>query len=140
MKKLFGFMLWLPVACAPTLSGQLHGSSTNPWGPDARINITELNPIKKDPASHANYHNLVLLVDADGHFATREPLPAGEYLIEALVPGYASESQRLNLAVTNHVELSLKPLTSAPVRANQLNSTLEEGRGAGGATLAPPSL
>ena len=121
--------------CAPTLSGQLHGQG-QVFGPEARVNVT--------PLSHEGglkgTSTLVLSVRPDGSFGTNEDLPAGDCLIEALVPGFALSAVHVNLGEKKKVDLDLKPLPATPVRATQLLRGIEDGRGSGGANLAPPSL
>ena len=120
-------------ACAPTLAGQLHDPAGRPvTATDARVNITR---VTADAPG-----GVVAVVDDDGHFATDAELPAGDYLVEALVPGYAAASRRITLADHATVDLTLKPLPRAKTRATHANTAVDEGRGAGGALLMPPSL
>jgi len=108
--------------------------------PDARVNITNLTPHgKAAPAT------LVIAVARDGTFATRAELPPGDYLVEALVPGYTLASKRVQIGDDSsssdaHLTLMLKPLAQAKVTPIGVNTSVDEGRGAGGATLMPPSL
>ena len=83
---------------------------------------------------------MILSVGRDGRFQADEALPDGDYLIEALVPGYSLESQRVSVGKTKEVELTLKALDQAKPTAIGANLDGEIGRGAGGATLTPPQL
>lgn len=140
VKLVLSSLLVLTASCAPTLSGQLHAPVEGPFSDEARINVTELSAAPGASGAEVPLRTVILPVSSDGKFTTKEKLPPGEYLVEALVPGYAAQSQKINLAQTSRIELTLQPLPPAKVRAMHLNSGLEEGRGAGGATLTPPSL
>lgn len=134
MKTTLGLLLAL-TGCAPTVAGQLKG----PGGeivasPEARINIVSL------AGEGSEQKVVVTLVDSNGTFATSEELPPGDYLVEALVPGYAPASERVRLEDAGHIELTLKPLETLKAQAIGVNVGVDEGRGAGGATLTPPNL
>ncbi len=134
MKKAFGLLLAM-TGCAPIVAGQLKGPAGEiVTSPEARVNIVSL-------AGEGGEQRVVVApVDGNGRFATSEDLPAGEYLVEALVPGFQPASQRVKLEGAGQLELTLKPL--APLRAQAIgaNVGIDEGRGAGGATLTPPNL
>lgn len=133
------FFIWLSTSCAPTLSGQLQGSSGQPFGPDARVNITPLiEPVM--PKDSASNQTLVLKVQPDGKFSTDAKLPPGDCLIEALVPGYSLASIHVNIDSKNRVELKLRPLPPTSLRATQLPNGQQDSRGSGSANLAPPSM
>lgn len=121
--------------CAPTLAGQLKGPGGEVvTSPEARVNIVSLAP-------GADAQGVVVAeVDGDGAFATSADLAPGDYLVEALVPGYGLVSERVRVGETEKVELTLKPLPKAKTGAIGANTGLDAGRGAGGATLTPPSL
>jgi len=137
---------WLPglllvAGCAPTMAGRLTtqaGALVS--SPDARVNITSLTPHGADaPAA------LVVAVAGDGTFSTRAELPPGDYLVEALVPGYTLASKRVKIgddadSDDTRLTLTLKPLAQTKVSPIGVNTAVDEGRGAGGATLMPPSL
>ncbi|MEN9833962.1 MAG: hypothetical protein RL011_155 [Pseudomonadota bacterium] len=123
-------------SCAPSLAGKLHGHG-QVFGPDAKVNVTPLVA----SASGQRLSTIVLSVRPDGTFATEEKLPPGDCLVEALVPGFSVASTHVNLeAGGKKIDLDLKPLPRASLRASQIQRTIEDGRGAGGANLAPPSL
>ena len=130
------FFLFLP-ACAPTLAGQLKGADGEiVTSADARVNIVGLDGGEDGVATRV----VVVLVDGGGGFSTSEELPPGEYLIEALVPGYALASKRVRLGETDAVELTLAKVAETKTEAVRASSGLGAGRGGGGATLTPPSL
>ncbi len=123
-------------SCAPSLAGQLHGHG-QVFGSEAKVNIT---PLATEQATKG-HETLVLSVRPDGSFATNEDLPPGDCLVEALVPGFAIASTHINLADGHKkVDLDLKPLPKIPLRTGQITRSVDDGRGGGGATLAPPSL
>lgn len=135
MKRIMFFCL-LSSACAPTLAGQLKGpDGALVASPDARVNISSLGSDNAEPTS------LVIEVDSSGKFSTDAALTPGPYLVEALVPGYSPESKRVMLGETEGLEIQLKALpkkgkpTAVGARADA-----DQARGAGGATLTPPSL
>jgi hypothetical protein len=119
--------------CAPTLAGRLTTAEGEPVAAaDARVNVSSLD-------SDATF---VLPVDSSGKFAASDALPDGDYLVEALVPGYKIESQRITLGRgdTPTVELNLSPLEKTRAHATSANLEAPEGRGAGGASLTPPTF
>jgi hypothetical protein len=135
MKASLGLLLLL-TACAPTIAGQLKGPDGGiVAGPEARVNVVSLANGTEGEAK-----TFVAVVGDDGKFSLSEDLPAGEYLVEALVPGYAPASERVKLDEADHIELTLKPVGAAKAQAIGANVGVDEGRGAGGATLTPPSL
>ncbi len=128
--------LWSLSACAPTIAGQLKGPAGEVvTGPEARVNVVSL---AKGEGSEPQ--TFVAVVDGGGKFSLSEDLPQGDYLVEALVPGYAPASERVKLADAGHVELTLKPVGAVKAQAIGANIGVDEGRGAGGATLTPPNL
>lgn len=136
---------WLSVAiglmgCAPTFAGQLK----DPQGEvvtnsEARVNIISLAGAAEEGDAEGP-KVIVVEVDQNGGFATSESLPEGEYLIEALVPGYALQSQKVRLGETDLIDLTMTPVGAAKPKATSANMGLDAGRGGGGATLTPPSL
>lgn len=123
-------------ACAPTVAGQLKGPDGGiVAGPEARVNVVSLAG-----GETGETQTFVATVDDGGKFSLSEDLPAGDYLVEALVPGYEPASERVKLADAGHIELTLKPVGAAKTEAVGANASVDEGRGAGGAILTPPSL
>lgn len=123
-------------ACAPTLAGQLKGpGGTLVSSPDARVNISSLAPGDEAPAP------IVVAVDSSGKFATDAKLTPGPYLVEALVPGFSPESKRVMLGETEGLEIEMKALPKTPkAAAIGARADADQARGAGGATLTPPTL
>lgn len=135
MKACWLLLLSLP-ACAPTIAGQLKGPGGEiVTGPEARVNVVSLAN-----GDGSESQTFVAVVDDGGKFSLSEDLPAGDYLVEALVPGYAPASERVKLADAGHVELTLKPVGAVKAQAIGANVGVDESRGAGGATLTPPNL
>lgn len=123
-------------SCAPSLVGRLDGHGQI-FGPDAKVNITPLTA----NTSGQRVATIILSVKPDGTFATEEQLPSGDCLVEALVPGFAVASTHVNLNGSgNKIDLDLRPLPRTSLRASQIQRVIDDGRGAGGAHLAPPSL
>lgn len=119
--------------CAPTLAGRLTtGDGEAVASAEARVNV----------ASLSSEATVVLPVDASGKFAADLDLPEGDYLVEALVPGYKIESKRITLGSGDEpvLELRLSPLEKTRATATSANLEAPEGRGAGGASLTPPTF
>jgi hypothetical protein len=128
----------LSSACAPTLAGQLKDPGGEPvTAKDARVNVVRLDA--GDEATN-EATALSLEVDGSGGFSTRETLPPGRYLIEALVPGYALTSKQVDLADAGEVDLTLAPVGKVKAKTTRANTQLDAARGSGDATLTPPSL
>ena len=126
-------------ACAPSLAGQLRRSGGEVvTSHEARVNITPLDAPKDGAAESIGV--VVVAVDFEGHFATQDKLPKGSYLVEALVPGYVPQSKKIDLATNMTVDLTLTPIVAAKINATSANKHVGEDRGAGRATLTPPSL
>lgn len=129
-------LIWislLAAGCSPTLSGQLSTTSGEPISAsEARINVSSLS----------DDQSFILSVEKNGRFATRQDLSDGEYLVEALVPGYKIESTRIKIGPNSPTKLKLKlhPLERTRTRSTSANLDAPEGRGAGGATLTPPNF
>lgn len=132
--KTLGLLVFtgLLASCAPTLAGQLRGESGEPiTTKDARVNVAPLS---------GHEHALVLEVDETGHFTSDEDLTPGTYLVEALVPGYAVCSEKIELGKSQTVDLKLKPLAALKPGVIGTGTAGAAARGAGSATLTPPSF
>lgn len=121
--------------CTTTISGKV----TDPEGKnigfrDARVNVSRLTG--NDAAATAE----VLPVDDQGRFQTSRDLPAGRYLVEALVPGYRGNSVTIDLDGSQEVNLVVSPLAVPGVNSVDVHTELEVGRGTGAANLTPPHL
>ena len=131
MKKLW-FTLSL-VGCAPSLAGRLSSTSGEVVNVrDARVNVSGLD----------SEITMVLNVDGNGKFNAQDELPSGDYLVEALVPGYKIESKRVTIGEDSPapIDLKLTPLEKTQTRSTSANLDAPEGRGAGGASLTPPTF
>jgi hypothetical protein len=129
-------LVTLLTSCAPTLAGRLIGPGGEiVTSPDARVNVTSLaSAADAEPVIH------VTTVDSSGRFSTDEGLGDGEWLIEALVPGYAVSSARIKAPHKDELKLTLTPMPRSKAAPVGANPDVKAGRGAGGATLTPPQL
>jgi len=121
-------------ACAPTLAGVVKSTDgAIQVSPDARVNITSLVVV-------GERHITSVKVDERGKFSTRDPLPQGDYLIEALVPGYSVTSKKIRVGEKGDVTLLLQPVGQQKSTTIGVNLQGDQARGAGGATLTPPTF
>jgi len=135
MRCLALLLIVLVTGCATTISGVVKDAAGKPVNQaDARINITEL---RGDGGEGANQ---VLHLDAQGRFQSRSVLREGPYLVEALVPGYRSQSLTVEVKGSQQVELILSPATAPRASSVGANTEIEVGRGGGAASLTPPNL
>jgi len=136
-KQVWWLVFLMPLAaCAPTLAGHLKSPTGEVVStPEARVNISSLD------GDAANASILVVTVGSDGTFKTDADLKAGDYLVEALVPGYGLASTKVKVGADEpDVELTLTPLARPKTTAVGVNIKSDAGRGEGGATLTPPNL
>jgi hypothetical protein len=127
--------LALLASCTPTLAGKLVGPGGEMVAsPDARVNITPVDAVEGVSLS------VVAEVEADGTWSTRETLQDGAYVVEALVPGFRVQSEKVLLPGQRHVELKLVPVVAPKAAPIGANADIDLGRGAGGAELTPPQL
>lgn len=123
-----------PVGCVPTLAGIVKSTEGEMVvSSDARINITSL-------AAVGEKHMTSVKVDESGKFSTRDPLPEGDYLVEALVPGYGVTSKKIHIGQKGDVTLLLQPVSHQRSPGIGANLQGDQARGAGGATLTPPTF
>lgn len=123
--------LW---ACAPTLAGIVKSTEGEiVVSSEARVNITSLVPV-------GERHMTSLKVEQNGKFSTRDSLPEGDYLIEALVPGYGVTSKKIHLGHKSDVTLLLQPAGLQKSSTIGVNMQVDQARGAGGAILTPPTF
>lgn len=128
------------VACTPNLSGQLISTDGQlSVSRDAKVNVTRLDV---DSADAATVQPNVFIGDvgADGKFSVTLDVAEGEYLVEAVVPGYAVVSQRVNMADGQPITLQMIPVGNPKAGMIGTNMDADAGVGSGGATLTPPSL
>jgi len=123
-------------SCAPTLSGQLIGPGGEVVSsPDARVNIQSLStPAEGSAPTH------MTTVDGSGRFKSTAGLASGPWLVEALVPGYAVASKRIELPMSDELKLTLTPVGKTKASPVRVHEDVPVGRGAGGASLTPPQL
>ena len=126
-------------ACAPGLSGQLVSSDGMlAMAKDAKVNVTRLDV--GSGSEEAPTSVFIGDVATDGTFAVTLQAGEGEYLVEAVVPGYAVTSQKINLNDGNTVKMQIEPIGQPKASAISTNMGSETAIGAGGATLTPPKL
>lgn len=117
--------------CAPTISGNLLSTNGDViMSPEARVNIVPISSSEDEPQ--------VLEVGSEGEFKTTETLKKGFYLVEALVPGYAPISVKVDVQKSENILLKLSPAKKIKNGSFGYYDELDEGRGQGGATLVPP--
>lgn len=132
---LFLSLLALLASCAPTLSGQLMDDQGEPISAEnGRVNVLQLTNVKEQPVSH------VLRVDRTGSFESDRKLPAGSYLVEALIPGYKIESVRIDVDGSKELSFRLKKLSTLSPELVGSGQDVDPDKGAGGASLTPPKL
>lgn len=120
------------ISCAPTLAGNISTQSGNVIeSSEGRINITSLN--------NPDQNSMVVRIN-QGEWSTDSDLAPGDYLVEALVPGFRLMSQKITLGQTKKVSMILSPLSKTDPTAIGANLDADVGRGQGGATLTPPKL
>lgn len=125
--------LLLVTGCATSISGHLRtfeGGAV--YSDEARVNVVSLVDIEKEPQ--------VLKVEKDGYFKTNESLDKGQYMVEALVPGYKPMSIKLNVEKSESILLKLSPAKKVEKSTIKYHEDLDESRGQGGATLVPPMI
>ncbi len=122
-----GFLL---TSCTTTLSGTIVSSKKAAPFKNGKVNIMAL-----DSATPSQ----VVDISPNGEFRSVESLNEGVYLIEALVPGFKATSEKIKISESRVITLKLDPIdTNAQVFG--VNSSLELGRGEGGAKITPPEL
>lgn len=125
-------------ACAPGLSGQLVSSDGKlAVSSDAKVNVTRLDGAATDEPTVSVF---IGEVSSDGAFAVTLQAAEGEYLVEAVVPGYAVASQKINLNDGNTIMLQIEPVGKPKASTISTNMGADTAVGAGGATLTPPNL
>ena len=121
-------------SCVPTLAGVVKSTEGEiVVSPEARVNITSLVPV-------GERHMTSVKVEQNGKFSTRDPLPEGDYLIEALVPGYGVTSKKIHIGHKSDITLLLQPAGLQKSSTIGVNIQVDQARGAGGAILTPPTF
>jgi hypothetical protein len=128
---LLGLLL---TGCASAISGQVKNTSGDiVKHADARINVVRLDaPESPTP--------LILSVDEKGQFGSGSVLDDGSYIVEILVPGYKSSSQKVDLKGSKELSFTLVPLKTATTSSFKVQDERGSGVGEGGALLTPPQM
>ena len=133
MKRLLTIMILVMAGCTTTISGNLKDHAGQPiFSPDARVNISSLKGAELQEAQ-------VVRVERDGSFLSQDLKP-GQYLVEALVPGFLPESKSVTVDSDQSVVLELKEIETAKAGTIGTGHHVEFSRGSGGADLMPPNL
>jgi hypothetical protein len=120
-------------SCSTSISGKLRSFEGNAiYSNEARVNVVSLDSTELEPQ--------VLTVKEDGSFTTSESLEKGQYMVEALVPGYKPMSIKLNVEKSEDILLKLTPSKRVKKNSFKYHEELDESRGQGGATLVPPMI
>ena len=126
-------------ACVPGVSGKLVATEGSlAISKDAKVNVTRLDLTA--PADPESVQVFIGDVNPDGTFSVSLDATEGEYLVEAVVPGYAVSSQKIALADQKEVTMQLIPVGKPSASMIGTNMDADVGVGSGGATLTPPSL
>lgn len=124
-------------ACAPSLAGKIgadHGDLVIDQHAKVNVSCLTCSPL-------IDTSTIIAPVDAHGHYEVRAHLQDGDYLIEALVPGYRPVSRRMHIAASAVANFTLVRVShAARLKATPLNPDVNEAPGSGGVSLAPPNL
>ena len=131
-KRLPLIIAFLAAGCATKISGHLQSLKGTPvYSSEARVNIVNLTNINAEPQS--------LVVSKDGSFSTSEAITNGQYMVEALVPGFKPMSIKIQVSKSENILMKLSPSRSVKSSSFKYNDSLDQSRGQGGATLVPPA-
>jgi len=138
--RVFGLVLFLSLtSCAPGLKGKLVATEgVLAISKDAKVNVTRLD--RTSPADPEVMTVFIGDVKADGTFSVTLDASDGEYLVEAVVPGYSVSSRKIALSDQKSVTIQLVPVGKPSASMIGTNMDADVGVGSGGATLTPPSL
>ncbi len=126
-------------ACVSGVSGKLVATEgALAVSKDAKVNVTRLDVASVDDSDSAQV--FIGDVNLDGTFTVSIDASEGEYLVEAVVPGYAVSSQKIALADRKDLTMQLVPVGKPSASMIGTNMDADVGVGSGGATLTPPSL
>lgn len=122
-------------SCAHYISGQLIDSNGGVIvNQEARINIIHIK-------NGTNKFISVLKTNNKGKFSSSKNLPKGEYLIEALVPGYKIASKNIILEKSLNIILTLQPLTNSNLSPIfEIKDKEDPNKGIGNVNIMPPQL
>jgi hypothetical protein len=126
-------------ACVPGVSGKLVATEgALAVSKDAKVNVTRLDHASSDDSNFVPV--FIGDVNPDGTFSVSLDASEGEYLVEAVIPGYAVSSQKVTLADQKEVTMQLIPVGKPNASMIGTNMDADVGIGSGGATLTPPNL
>lgn len=129
----FGWLAFVALltSCATTLSGTVVSTQTGPATfKSGKVNIMSLD--NKIPPQ-------VVDISPGGEFKSIASLEDGVYLIEVLVPGFKTTSEKIHIKESKAITLRLDPVETS-TQVFGVNSDIELGRGEGGAKITPPEL
>lgn len=126
--------LYILTGCKTTLSGVLLTKDNKPIKPrDGKVNIFKIND-ETDPIS------MVIDIKDDGSFETTENISKGTYLIEPLVPGYATNSMQITVDENKKIKIYANPVKEKQqFKLNNLQYR-KVGIGGGNVSITPPKL
>ena len=131
-KRLPLIAAFFAMGCATKITGNLQSLKGAPvYSKEARVNIVNLTNIAEEPQS--------LVVNKDGSFSTDEAIANGQYMVEALVPGFKPMSIKIRVEKSENILLKLSPSKALKSNTFKYHDSLDESRGQGGATLIPPA-
>ena len=126
--------LLLLTSCKTTLSGVLLSKDNKPIHPtDGKVNIYKIND-DQNPIS------MVIDIEKDGTFKTEKNIIEGTYLVEPLIPGYATNSMQIKVNKDKKIKIYANPIkASKSYRFNNLKQR-KVGIGNGNVSIMPPKL
>ena len=130
---LFSFGLLLH-GCATLVSGQIiQDTGEKLTGVEGKVNIQGLDRNNRQISE-------IVSIDADGQFSNQTDLKKGRYLIEALIPGYQSESQTIEIDASRELSIAVRRLTKRKTNLIDLQDQTRLDRGSGNVKLTPPEF
>ena len=124
----------IQISCAPHIGGQLVDPVGQPiTSPEARVNVIALE-------SGGNGTMEILTPDAGGKFESTLRVSSGTYLIEALVPGYKSQSLKVTGDDCKNLQVKLESAAKISTSTFRAYTTVSPDQGAGGVNITPPQL
>ena len=121
-------------SCKTTLSGVLLTKDNQPIKPtDGKVNIFKIND-DENPIS------MVIDITKEGTFETKENVSKGTYLIEPLIPGYATNSLQIKVDSDKKIKIYANPIKAPKTfKFNNLKQR-KVGIGNGNVSITPPKL
>ena len=122
------------ISCATHIHGKITGDNGRPLqGLHGKVNIQGLDRNNQNVTE-------IVSIDNDGSFKNDADLVVGRYLVEALIPGYQSESMTVTIKKSQEVKLSVQKLSERKTNLIDLQDQSRLDRGAGNVTLTPPEF